>query len=113
MIDLEQKIIERFRLFQGLRSLQQDNEILELLVGSCLDETIRFLEQETSLEEQNILLEKLNSIEHSSGSFYAHNKEVIRVFSESLQKVPALRFRLEKRLEAFLNNTFTELMIQA
>jgi len=89
---IENKIKKIFRLFDGERNLKEDKKLYKKLINLCFDEVIAFLEDNLSEnEKENLLIE----LDKKSG------KEVI---SKYLQKIPDYKFKLDKRLDYFLNN---------
>lgn len=90
---VKQKIIRSFDLYSGKRPKEQDDEIFEKVSVLCLEETIKFLEENFDLQ---ISREDIK-------------KDYIRVLLEQKSReVPDFKFRLNSRLGAFVDNLLLE-----
>lgn len=92
---LDQEIITRFKLFQDLRSREEDERILLIVSGRVWDETLLFLEGLIPVEEQELVRSVLQNI--------ATEDMLLEVFKTYIDG-DMLPWRLRTRLIAFLDN---------
>ena len=93
---LDAKINEKFRLFRGLRSQEEDQKILDKVMNLCFDEMTAFLGENLNDEDQNSLLVDMDS--------QSEDEAEIKTLQNYLAKIENYRFRLDKRLDYFLDN---------
>lgn len=126
-LNLEQKIIKKFKLFQGLRPEAEEQKIFAKVYNLCFDEMVLFLCQHLSQKDQESLTRELESAEHLPGGDAptnhlpggvapaAHLEGEDRqnqknltpagaVLVKYLESIENSRFKLDKRLDYFLNN---------
>jgi len=90
--NIDYKIKKTFRLFDGKRNIKEDKKLYQKLIDLCFDEVIAFLEDNLSENAKENLVKELD------------NNGGIEVLLKYLQKIPNFKFKLDKRLDYFLNN---------
>lgn len=102
--DLDEKIKKNFRLFTGVRPQEEDKRIYEKVYDLCFDEMIKFLYENLSKEDQNELTKNLESQKDLD--------KKAEVLSKALLKIEDSGFRLEKRIDYFLNSLLYQTLKQ-
>ncbi|GIW67017.1 MAG: hypothetical protein KatS3mg095_0915 [Candidatus Parcubacteria bacterium] len=95
---VEEEIIKKFKLFKGLRSIDEDEKILNKVYQLCLNEMLYFLEEIISSEEKEKIIQDIYS-----------DKELADVFLRYLKDEFNL-WRLKIRISKFLDNLLFELI---
>lgn len=101
MLDIDSKIKTAFKLFQGIRDGDEDRKIYDQIYSLCLDETINFLEENLDLSRKNLFIDNLKRLEKENN---VTQQRLIELTFLYLQSIPHYRFRLNERLDAYLNN---------
>lgn len=91
--DFDEKIKNKFKLFQGLRSQEEDQKIYDKVYELCFEEIVRFLFEKLSTAEKDKLIVELEK----------KGKET-EILLKYLSQIENYRFKLDKRLDYFLNN---------
>lgn len=89
--DIERKIINAFKLFQGLRSPSEDRAILEKMLEICKEDAISFLSENMTDKDVN----KFKAVVKKDG--------IESAFGLAIGSIPMGRFRLEERLNYAIN----------
>ncbi len=92
-MDIDEKIKNKFKLFSGLRSEEEDQKIYDKVYELCFDEMVQFLFENLSTAEKDELIGKLEK----------KGKET-EILLKYLSQIENYRFKLDKRLDYFLNN---------
>ena len=108
-IDLDTKIKKKFRLFEGLRSEEEDQKIFERVYELLFDEVVMFLEEKLEEKDKISLIKELEASALPSGDKQAQQdsgnfKNAEAILIKYLSKIENYRFKLDKRLDYFLNN---------
>ena len=93
---LDEAIKSKFRLFSGVRSQEEDQKIYDKVNDLCFDEMTSFLSENLNAEDQTKLLTELDS--------QNTDDDKTKVLQSYLSKIENYRFKLDKRLDYFLNN---------
>jgi len=96
MNDLDSKIKSKFKLFSGARSQEEDQKVYDKVMDLCFDEMMSFAGENLSEADQT---EMLNKMKESLS-----DEDKTKVFTEYLSKIEDSNFRLDERIETFLNN---------
>jgi len=100
---LEQRIVEHFHLYEGMRNQTEDAALHAAIYEQCLFECGYFLEQELQPEESQqvaAMLEAVSLVDPHSETFGL----LLREIGSHLGKRPELAFKLEQRLIAFIQH---------
>lgn len=100
--ELETKIKEKFKLFQGLRSDDEDQKLLDQILDMCFEELISFMAKNLSEAEQKNFL---NELEQKST-----DDEKVQFIQESLTKVDNYQKKYSGLIENFLDELLYESM---
>ena len=92
-IDIDEKIKHKFKLFQGLRSQEDDQKIYDKIYDLCFDEMVGFLFENLSPAKRD---EFSKDIENTG--------KKTEILLKYLSQIENYRFKLDKRLDYFLNN---------
>lgn len=84
--DIERKIINSLKLFQGLRAPEEDKKIMDKMLDICKKEMIVFL-------SENLTSSQVKSFEKDA------KEDIEKALSVYVRKIPMGRFRLEERLK--------------
>jgi len=95
-IGLDKKIKGKFKLFSGIRPQEEDQKIYDKVLDLCFDEMVAFLGDNLSEKEREDFLGELGK--------KASDEDKAKVLQASLSKIENYRFKLDHRLDAFLNN---------
>ena len=95
-INFEEKIKKKFRLFEGVRSQEEDQKLFDKLAGLCLEEAMIFLAENLGEEGMEKLTSELGQVEGE--------EEKMKKVAEYMGKVENAGLRLSSRLEVFLDN---------
>lgn len=101
---IEQKIKDRFQLFVGKRPHKEDQEIWEKVFDLCFAELIAFLEDNLNESQKKSFTGKLDALAAKGLSQDKHQDAAINLILKYLTQIPNHRFKLDKRLNYFLNN---------
>lgn len=93
---LDEKIKSKFKLFQGLRSQEEDQKIYDKVMDLTFSEMMTYLGENLPEEDRNKFLEEMANAESEDGK----NKIMQAYFS----KVENVKISLAWRIEKFLNN---------
>jgi len=100
---LEQRIVEHFHLYEGLRDHTEDVALHAAIYEQCLFECGYFLEQELQPEESQqvaAMFEAVSLVDSHSETF----RLLLQEIGSHLSKKPDLAFKLEQRLIAFVQH---------
>lgn len=97
---LDSQIREKFSLFKGIRSKEEDERIYQRIYDACFEEIIKFLYQNLDDQGKNQILEDLNS---KKGL-----EEKITTIVRNIEKTGQNVIQLNQRLEKLLENVFNE-----
>lgn len=100
MIDIDNLIKNRFKLFVGVRSQKEDEEIYAKVYELCFDEIVQFVEENLKKAELEDLTHKLEELK---GSEDDNVNAAGLMVTEALKTVPNHRFKLYHRLEYFVD----------
>jgi hypothetical protein len=105
-MDLDKKIKKKFRLFEGIRSEDEDKKIYDKIYELCFDEMVLFLTENLESDELKKFEKELKHLRggRTDSSDGGQENEVIALLLNNLRKIDNYRFRLDKRLDYFLNN---------
>lgn len=98
--DIERKIIDAFKLFQGVRSHDEDKRILEKMLEICKQEMILFLS------------ENLNTKQTKEFEKDAKKEGAEKALAKWIREIPMGRFRLEERLKYTVDTVLTKTIWQ-
>ena len=93
---LDSKIKARFKLFSGVRPTEEDQKIYDKVSDLCFDEMALFLGENLQASEQDQLTAELDK--------QANDENKTKVLVNYLSKIENYRFKLDHRLDSFLNN---------
>lgn len=93
---LEEKIKEKFKLFQGFRSQEEDQKMYDKLAELCFDELIVYLSEKLKLEDQESLISKMESVQSDD--------EKRDLLNEYLRKIEGNEEELPQRMNDFLDD---------
>jgi hypothetical protein len=103
--DLDNKITKTFKLFSGLRSTEEDQKIFDRVYELCFEEIVKFLYENLSKDEQTKLILE---IKRNSEKERLSKKQIADINYKTLLnylvKIENYRFKLDKRLDYFINN---------
>lgn len=99
----DKKIKKTFRLFQGLRPEKEDKKIYDKVSDLCFQETIAFLEESLDFSRQAFLTAELEKIDEKKLKKEEKSQQALETIFKYLTAIPHYRFRLNKRLDYFLN----------
>jgi len=99
----DKKIKKTFRLFQGLRPEKEDKKIYDKVYDLCFQETIAFIEENLDPSRQAFLTAELEKIDEKKLKKEERAQQALEAVFKYLTAVPHYRFRLNKRLDYFLN----------
>lgn len=94
--NLDEHIKNRFQLFEGKRSREEDEKIYDKVYSLCLNEMILFVGQNVSKDELDNLTKKLDT------------EDPKNVFLAVLENVPLAKLRLETRLKYFVDQLLVD-----
>lgn len=99
MLSLDELIKTRSKLFQGVRSVEEDNKLYERVYELCLDEIINFIEENLDEKKVSDLSSQIESMNGKEGA----DQKIAEIILKAVEEVPDYRFRLYHRLEYFLD----------
>src|SRR3989344_9408335 len=99
-MDLDNKIKKKFRLFEGIRSEEEDKKIYDKIYDLCFDEMVLFLTENLESDELKKFEKELKHLRggRTDSSDGGRENEVIALLLNYLNKIDNYRFRLDKRL---------------
>lgn len=100
MLNIDMLIKSRYRLFQGIRSLEEDGKMYEKIYALCLPEITGFIEENLDEDRVMALVFQIESMEKKDQT----DQKVVEVLLEAIEEIPDYRFRLYHRLEYFLDD---------
>ena len=95
IFDIDEIIKNTFQLFQGKRSKEEDEKIYQKVYELTFEEMLTFLQENLNPEKQKKFSQALSQIE---------GELAMETLLKYLSGIPLYRFRLEKRLKAFIDN---------
>ena len=101
--NIEDKIVDKFRLFVGLRDVEEDKKILEKVSGLCFDEAVSFLLKNISDMQVTKLLNELDKIDRKNLNDYRVQKRYTKVFLKYMRDIDNYSFKFDKRINYFIN----------
>lgn len=91
-------ICQKFHLFSGARTPEDDQAILEKIQGHCFADTIKFLSDKLSRPFRKRMIDELLLIEKHKGDAEMAGLMINKVFAKYLEKIPYGVGLLESRL---------------
>lgn len=94
-MNLEEKIKTAFKLFQGVRSQEEDQKLYEKIMEYFFDEISKFMVENLSEEEFKLMLaelEKAGSVDEKS-----------EIANKYMRKIPDYEYKLNMRLDGYIN----------
>ena len=95
-VDLDAKIKTRFKLFSGVRSTEEDQKIYDKVYDLCFDEMTTFLGENLKDSDKAQLPEELEKL--------TNDEDKTKVLTNYLSKIDNYRYKLDQRLDSFLDN---------
>lgn len=122
--NIDVKIIKKFSLFEGKRSLEEDQKIFNKIYSLCFDEMVRFLLENLSEDDLQDLNNELNYVKATSHQEFilepsgiqtrnqilvgekhsSSTTETVVLIIKYLSKIENSSFRFEKRLDYLINS---------
>lgn len=99
--NLKNKIIRTFSLFEGKRKPEENRRILNKVYLLCLDEMAQYLEESLPSDQKQNLTRQIESLKDNDYENFAH---IIAEIDQKLKKIEDAKFKLIRRLNAFINN---------
>lgn len=96
MYDLHGQIVKKFRLFEGVRSRDEDEKIYDKVSGLLALELGKFVEENLDEKGKVELEKKLTQANLADNAWSA--------LLSSMSNVPDLQSKLQKRIENYLKN---------
>src|SRR3989344_5493861 len=101
---LDKRIRERFGIFKKIRSEEEDLELYRKIYLEIYKETLKFLEENLDHQKQDQIRWEIMKLEKESGSLQDRFFKVYKVIMKYLVKIPEVNYRLDRRLDHFINN---------
>lgn len=98
VFDLDQMIKSRFRIFEGVRSQEEDEKLYDKILNLCLEEILVFLAEHASVEDREKILAKIKEQKDI--------KSRAKVLLGYLLQIKSVGILLSVRLGYFLDNLY-------
>lgn len=98
-----QKIVNRLSLFQNLRPIEEDVRIFEKVHDLCFEEMLMFIEENLDLSRKSFLFYEIDELSKKNDDDDKKAEMTIYLIFKYLTAIPHYRFRLNKRLDFFIN----------
>jgi hypothetical protein len=100
---IDKKIIDKFRLFTGVRDVEEDKKIYNKVLDASFNELITFFEDNLDSVQIEKLTSQLKTLPKSDLPEDEKNEKTTQLLVEYAQKIENFRFKWDKRLDYFLN----------
>jgi len=100
-------ITRQFRLFQGLRDMEEDNRILEGMYARCAMELLLALDANLPLAARRVLHGKVADIVTAYPVGAERSRQLLQACLRELEYAPAAAEQIEKQLRSFIRREFS------
>lgn len=101
---LDMRIRERFRIFKGFRTENEDLELYRRIYVEIYRECLKFLEENLNEQQQDNIRWDITKTEKEDESPQDRFIKVYTLILKHLVKIEDVNYRLDRRLDHFINN---------
>lgn len=104
-VDFDTKIKNKFKLFSGARSQEEDQKIFDKVYDLCFDDTVKFLCENLNETDRTQLPEELKK--------QTSEEDKNKILLNYMSKIDLFQLKLNQRLDSFLDNLSLSSLSQA